>query len=320
MTATAVALVARSGLIEAEHTASVAACDPRGRLTGVAGDVERRFFARSSAKPFQAKVAQSLGAALGPEQLAVACASHDGDPIHVALVREMLESAGLKESDLKCPPARPLSKSADRRRAAAGDLTARRVYNNCSGKHAAMLRACVAQGWDPASYLSPEHPLQQAVAAEMTSIGALADGATGIDGCGVPVFRVTTVSLARAFASLSVSEGYLEIRTAMHRFPALVSGVGAADAAVAIELHAVAKRGAEACLGVAVHGFGAIAVKVWDGSDRGVAPLLAATLDELGWVPHGGADRLGMALARPVLGGEEPVGSVRGVVQLREAK
>jgi L-asparaginase II len=320
VTGAASAFVARSGLIEAEHAASVAVCDPRGRSTWVAGDAERRFFARSSAKPFQAKVAQSLGAALGPEQLAVACASHDGDPIHVALVGEMLESAGLRESDLKCPPDRPLSRSADRRRAAAGDLAARRVFNNCSGKHAAMLRACLAQGWDPAGYLSPEHPLQLAVAAEMASVGALVEGATGIDGCGVPVFRVTTASLARAFALLSVSDAYLEIRTAMHRFPALVSGAGLPDAAVAIELHAVAKRGAEACLGVAVHGFGAIAVKVWDGSDRGVGPLLAATLDQLGWVPHGAADRLGMALARSVLGGEEPVGSVRGVVKLREAK
>jgi L-asparaginase II len=314
----ATAFVERGGVIESEHIASVAVCDSRGRLVHAAGDVERRFFARSAAKPFQAKVSQSLGAALGPEQLAVACASHDGDPIHVGLVREMLESAGLSEADLQCPPSRPLSKAADRRRAATGDVGERRVLHNCSGKHAGMLRACRAQGWELDSYRSPDHPLQRTVAAEMAAVGALVEGPIGVDGCGVPVFPVTTESLAHAFAHIWSVEEYEPVRSAMHRFPALVSGVGNHDAAVASDLNAVAKRGAEACLGVAVRGFGAVAIKIWDGSDRAVAPTLAATLHQLGWVPRGAADRLGMALARPVLGGGDPVGSVRGVVEFRE--
>lgn len=312
------AVVVRSGVIEAEHLASVAVCRPDGTLIHAAGDVGRSFFARSSAKPFQAKVSQQLGAGLGPEHLALACASHDGDPIHVALVRDMLHSAGLDESNLGCPPARPLSLRSDRRLAGAGDLEPRRLFNNCSGKHAAMLRAAHRQGWDLASYLSPDHPLQQAIAGELAEVGATVGGEVGIDGCGAPVFEVSTESLARGFARLSVADEYATIRTSMHRFPALVSGVGRHDAVTATELHAVAKRGAEACLGVAVFGFGAIAIKIWDGADRAVGPILSAVLDRLGWVPHGALARLGMELAQTVLGGGAVVGSVRAEIEFDE--
>jgi L-asparaginase II len=93
----------RSGLAETTHDGAVAVVDQTGALVAASGDIDRPFYIRSSAKPFQATIAQEAGANLGPLQMAMACASHRGFPVHIALVRSMLEDAGLDESDLRCP-------------------------------------------------------------------------------------------------------------------------------------------------------------------------------------------------------------------------
>jgi L-asparaginase II len=311
-------LVERSGLTEAEHSVSVAVADSTGSLTAVAGPQDRAFFARSVIKPFQATVAIESGAVLAPEELAVACASHDGNPVQVALVEGMLRSGGLSLDHLRCPPARPLSSNADRLLASRGRTGAEAVLHNCSGKHAAMLLASEAQGWDLDTYLDPDHPLQRAIAEEVGRAGAVVEGPIGVDGCGSVTFPVSVGSLAKAFASLVGSSRYRAVAEVMHRYPALVSGVGNHDAAVATELHAAAKRGAEATLAVGVFGFGSIAIKIWDGGDRAVAPVLESVLDQLGWVPRGAQERLGMLLARPVFGGGHAVGALRARVELIE--
>jgi L-asparaginase II len=190
--------------------------------------------------------------------------------------------------------------------------------HNCSGKHAAMLRGSLAQGWDLATYVDPHHPLQQAIAAELRRVGAIVDDAIGVDGCGSVTFSVSVRSLAKAFAALVSSSRYRTVAEAMHRYPALVSGVGNHDAAAATELHAVAKRGAEATVAVGVFGFGSIAIKIWDGGNRAVGPVLESVLDQLGWAPTGARERLGTLLARPVLGGGRVVGELRADVELIE--
>lgn len=306
------AVVERSGLDEAFHSGCVVAVDTDGRIVARFGDVDRPFYARSSAKPFQAAGAVESGVEMPPEHLAVACASHDGTPVHVAIVRQILAEGGLDETALGCPPDRPLSAAADRAWAASGEVDAQRVFHDCSGKHAAMLRACVAQGWDTATYLRPDHPLQRRLFAVMSEIGALVDDAVGVDGCGAPVFRVSAHSLARAYTRIDTLR-FHRIRTAMHRYPALVSGVGNADAEIAVALDAVAKRGAEGLLAVAVAGRGALVVRCWDGSERAVAVAAGHALRRLGWTDE--RSPLPARLARPVRGGGAVVGSVRPVFE-----
>jgi L-asparaginase II len=309
-------VVERSGLDEAFHDGCVVAVDPDGRTIGTFGDVDRPFYVRSSAKPFQATVSVELGAELPPEHLAVACASHDGTPVHVEIVRRILADGGLDETALGCPPDRPVSRNADRHWASRGSTDPARVFHNCSGKHAAMLRACVAQRWDIDSYLDPNHPLQRAQLDMMRDVGALVDESVGVDGCGAPVFRVTAHSLARAFIRMDTRR-FERVRTAMHRYPALVSGDGNADAEIAVGLDAVAKRGAEGLLAVAVAGRGSLVVRCWDGSERAVAAAAGHALRRLGWID----DRMPLAgrLRRDVRGGGEVVGSVRPVFEFEMA-
>ncbi len=276
------------------------------------GDTDRLFFLRSSAKPFQAAVCQALGAGLSPEWLAVACASHDGDPVHLAVVEAMLASAGLTADALRCPPAAPLGRGSRARYGGASTL-----IHNCSGKHAAMLAACVAQGWETETYLDPDHPLQLAIATEMVALFGPDTLPVGVDGCGAPVFRGSAASLAAGFSRLGVDPGYDEVLTAMLRYPALVSGVGNLDAGLAVWLGGVAKRGAEGCIALLLPGRGAIGLKVWDGNESRALPVaLVGVLDAMGWIPKGSRGMVEEMARRPVLGGGQPVGSVLAEFEL----
>jgi L-asparaginase II len=306
----------RSGLVETVHDGAVAIVSASGDLIASYGDIDRPFYFRSSAKPFQAAVSQACGAGLGREQIALACASHDGEPVHVALVESILASAGLTANDLRNPPGWPLAGSAQRRLAASGHTAASRLWHNCSGKHAAMLAATVASGWDPSTYLSPDHPLQVRITDSIRDVAGPVEP-IGVDGCGAPVFATTARGMGRAFARLSVADEFLEIFDAMHAFPALVSGVDNVDAAIATQLDAVAKRGAAGAIGIGLRGRLGIAVKVWGGSGliAGVAGL--AALDQLGALTPFARERLQPHSHPVVKGGGEAVGRFEPRLELR---
>jgi L-asparaginase II len=306
----------RSGLVETVHDGAVAIVSASGELIASYGEIDRPFYFRSSAKPFQAAVSQACGAGLAREQIALACASHDGEPVHVALVESILASAGLTANDLRNPPGWPLSGSAQRRLAASGQTTPSRLWHNCSGKHAAMLAATVASGWDPATYLDPHHPLQALITDSIRSVAGPVEP-IGVDGCGAPVFATTARGMGRAFARLSVADELLEIFDAMHAFPALVSGVDNVDAAIATQLNAVAKRGAAGVIGIGLRGGLGIAVKVWGGSGlvAGVAGL--AALDQLGALTPFARERLQRHSHPVVKGGGQAVGRFEPRLELR---
>lgn len=310
------ARVVRSGVTESVHDGAIAVVDGGGRVIATQGDVDRRFFARSSIKPFQAHVSQASGAGLPPEWLAVASSSHDGTPTQLAIVRVMLESVGLTESDLGCPAAWPLAMSSRSRLLLGGQAHPLAIYHNCSGKHAGFLRASLASGWDRASYLSPDHPIQTRVRELLEEVTGERDVALGVDGCGAPTPTISAIGLARAFSRLGNDERFAEVFTVMHRYPRLVSGVGRADAEVAIATHSVAKSGAEGSIGIALRNRGAIAVKVLDGSDRAIGPVAAAVLSDLGWITPRMGERLAAALRVPMSGGGRDVGSVEPLVDL----
>lgn len=281
-----------------------------------AGEIDRPFFLRSSAKPFQAYVSQKFGAALTPLELAMASASHRGQPVQVALLESMLQKAGLDESALRCPPDWPLSSDAARRLSLGGAGKPRRIWHNCSGKHAGFLRACVAQGWPLESYLDPDHPLQVRVVEFVSELGEYPVEPVGVDGCGAPVLRTTARAMSRLFAHLASEPTLRDVFSAMHRYPALIGCNGEGDSTIAMAINAVAKAGAQGCIGVGVDDRVGIAVKSWDGLGDIASVGAVAALDGLGELTAT-AGRTLSHVARPeVLGGGEGVGATEPRLEL----
>jgi L-asparaginase II len=298
----------RSGLVEARHPVTVAAVDAAGSVVFRSGGAQDTpFFMRSAAKPFQAAVSLRHAPPLAPEQLAVAAASHGGQPVHVALARGILAEAGLGPEHLLCPPDWPATPEARRRLAAAGETAPQRLYHNCSGKHAAMLRACAARGW-PLSYLDPAHPLQQEIRSEVAGSTGGAVDPVGVDGCGVPTFRSTTAGLAAAFARLAVDPALAPVASAMARFASLTADGERPEAQLARWCHAAVKGGAAGCIGVAWFGGLGVAAKCWTGHSEPAVVAVIAALRHLGALGAYPAEMLAAVAAPAVLGGGNPVG------------
>ncbi len=303
--------VERSGLVEARHPVTVAAADSSGTVLATFGaDLDRRFFYRSAVKPFQASISQRLGAELSPEQLAIATASHGGQPVHLAYVADMLGEFGLREENLACPPAWPMSPSAVRRAGAAGWASPRRLAHNCSGKHAAMLRACVALD-GPLHYTERDHPLQKEIASFLAETTGDDGGPVGVDGCGVPTFGGTVVGLATAYAALASDPRLSEVAQASSRFAALTADGDREEARLARWIPAVVKSGAMGCLGLAhVSGVG-IAAKAWTGVLQVAVIGVIEMLRRLRLLPAYPELALAELARPPVFGGELRVGTIR---------
>jgi L-asparaginase II len=244
--------------------------------------------------------------------LAMAAASHLGEPMHIELVRAMLADGGLTEAALACPPSLPIAVPARDAVLRAGGR-AERVYMNCSGKHTGMLLTCVAAGWPTEGYVEPGHPLQVRIRSVVEELTGEPVAAVGVDGCGAPVFALSLYALAGAFLRLVQAEpGTPEraVADAMRGYPELMSGTGALDARVMRAVPgALAKSGAEGVCALAVPGLGALALKIDDGAERGRRPVLVAALRRLG-VPE---DILASLGEEPVLGGGRRVGVVHPI-------
>ena len=299
----------RSGVVEAVHRGSVAVAGRDGTLVAWAGDPERVTFARSSMKPLQAAVSLTLsGEDLPDDELAVMCASHNGEPAHLRAVDALLDRAGLSRSALRTPPGLPI----DRESALAAGAPEPALHN-CSGKHAGMLLACVRRGFDVATYPDPDHPLQVAV---LDAVRAVAGEPTavGVDGCGVPVHALPLRAMAATFASLAtgVGEGFGRVVESMRAEPYLVAGRDRVCTALMQRVDdLVVKVGAEGlvCAGIPSRGLG-VAVKVEDGGSRAADPALLRSLRGLGVLDGVGDGELERFARPPVLGGGRPVGSL----------
>ncbi|MFZ0625493.1 MAG: asparaginase [Acidimicrobiia bacterium] len=307
----------RSGLVETLHNGAVAVMSRDGSLLAHAGDIDRPFFLRSAAKPFQAAVAHGLGADLTSLELAVASASHEGLPVHVALVGSILARSGLDSSNLGCPPAWPISSEEVRRLARAGNTHPRPIWHNCSGKHASWLRASQERNWPLSTYLEPEHPLQRAIIESVSALGDMSAGPVGVDGCGAPVMRTTTRVMARLFAALGNEPTLQAVFVAMHRYPAMTSGWDKSDSRLAVVSNVAAKRGAEGCLGLATHHGPGVAVKSWDGSEGVASVTMAAVLTEIAVGSSYVADQLSPMTRAPIPGGGREVGALESRLELK---
>jgi L-asparaginase II len=301
--------VVRGGVVESAHRGHLLALDGGGVPVAQVGDPDVVLLPRSSLKPVQAVAMLRAGVELDGELLALACASHSGEPRHLDGVRRILAGAGRTEDDLANTADLPLGAEVGAAWRAAGHGPSP-LAQNCSGKHAAMIATCVAAGWPVEGYRDPAHPLQKAirdVVGELTGDGDPVH--TTVDGCGAPLYSCTLAGLARAFARLVRSApGTPEHRvaTAMAAHPAWVGGTGRTATDLMAGLPGlVCKDGAEGVCAAALPDGSALAVKVLDGSARPVPVVVTAALRALGADVPADLGRVA------VLGGGEPVGEVR---------
>lgn len=296
--------VVRSGYVEGTHTGSIVVLGSTGETVLALGEVDRPIFPRSTNKPLQAVGLLAAGWQPADDQaLALATASHSGEPAHLDVVRGMLAAAGLDEQSLGCPPMLPLSEAAAHALLAAGEPPTR-LTMNCSGKHAAMLACAVAGGWPTSTYLDAQHPVQRALRRTLEDLSGEPVRHLAVDGCGAPQHALSLRGLARAFTALVQNNA--RVADAMRRNPWLVGGTGR-DVTVLMERvpGLVAKDGAEGVYAVALADGSAVALKIEDGAARARTPVLVAALRRLG------VEGLDDLATTPVLGGGVPVGEVR---------
>ena len=298
--------VERSGFVESRHRGSVAALAADGSAALRLGSPGTAVFPRSANKPMQAIAMVRHGLGVENELLALSSASHSGEDFHVDGARKILATAGLTADDLQCPPQWPL----DLELALVREKS--RLRMNCSGKHAAMLATCVVNGWPTGSYLDPAHPLQVAVRETVTELTGDEITATGVDGCGAPLFAITLTGLARAFRAIVLAEpGTPERRVAdaMRAYPQWTSGTDRDERRLMDAVPGLlVKCGAEGIDAFAFADGRTGAIKIDDGAMRARTPVTVATLRALG--AKGVPDALATV---PVHGGESVVGEIRAV-------
>ncbi|MEO5510423.1 MAG: asparaginase [Longimicrobiales bacterium] len=294
-TAPGVVRVWRGDVIESRHRVHVAVVGADGSLRCFAGDPSLVVFARSAVKLVQAiplledGVAEAFGFTI-PE-LALCCASHSGEPMHVELAASMLRKIGAGEESLACGPHAPYYEGAADALRAEGREPGR-LHNNCSGKHAGMLALARHHGWPLAGYHELDHPVQQRMLAEIARWGGISERAiaTAVDGCAVVTFGLSVEVLARTFARFATAARRnngmaARVVQAMVQNPAVVAGTNRLCTALVEATHGriFAKVGAEGvyCAGVPGAELG-IALKVEDGAGRAAETALLAVLHQLG--------------------------------------
>lgn len=230
--------VTRGTIVESRHRGHVAAVNGAGVMTAYLGDPETVTYLRSSAKPFQAIPLVASGAAdrfgLSEPEIAIACASHNGEPIHTSAVLSILNKIGLGPEALKCGAHEPFSAEETRKLRARGEEPSV-LHNNCSGKHAGMLALALHLGAPTESYDQIDNPIQRLIRDVVAQFSGVAaeDLAIGIDGCGVPVFGMSIRAMARMYARLVAPSSTLDasihaackrIVEAMITYPELIGG------------------------------------------------------------------------------------------------
>jgi len=305
--------VYRGGLVESVHRGSIAVVDSRGTLLAYAGDPAMRACLRSAAKPFQAIPLLEYGGSdefeLTPEEIALTCASHGGEPMHVATAAALLRKGEFDEEDLQCGAHLPFDEKSAADLRASGEPPSP-LHNNCSGKHAGMLLATQVMDVASANYIDATHPLQVLMRSTLADFADVQpeDVPMAIDGCGVPAFFLSLHRTAFAYARLmsGAIEQYAEstsrVVSAMTSFPEYVAGNWSMTTPLmsAFDGDVLGKEGAEGFYAMAISpricsgltgrlpladdaaAIG-IALKIEDGSmERGRNPVILRALELLG--------------------------------------
>ena len=289
----------RGGTLECQHLGSVAVVNSAGRLLAQAGDPQFMTFTRSTLKALQAlpfmesNGPQQFG--FGTDHIAMLCASHNGEDMHVTAAQQMLEKADLNYTALRCGCHVPGIFSQLDIAPPAGLVFDER-HNNCSGKHAGFLAYCVQHGLSLDDYIAPEHPLQQAIRRDVArAVGMEADDMkAGTDGCSAPNYAMPLANLALGYARLAsgardteFGESFAQLGEAMTSHPDLVSGTGRNDLAFMQVGRGdwVTKIGADGVQVVGSKSRGeALAIKIIDGNKTALHATTVEVLDQLGWL------------------------------------
>lgn len=306
------AVVSRSGVDESVHFGALVALNAHGHVEFSVGDPHVTVYPRSSTKPFQAVAMVNAGLQLPPEELAIVCASHNGEDQHLATVRSVLQKAQLDETALANTADYPLHVPSAYHAIQHGQSKSA-LQMNCSGKHAGMLLTCVTNNWPLTTYLQPEHPLQAAITDSVTALTGEPPVAIGVDGCGAPAHVMSLVALARGLRAIAVGDAGdagNQVFTAMSQHAYLVGGDGRHVTVIVSHIpRLIAKDGAESVYVAATSDGHAVALKLADGSGRATPTVLLAALSRLG-VDTSGVPK---SITEVVLGHGQPVGRVRAV-------
>jgi L-asparaginase II len=307
-------LVRRGELVESEHRVAYAVATADGRLLHAAGDVDRPVYPRSAVKPLQAIPLLESGAAerfaVSERELALACASHSGEPEHVGLVEAWLARLGLDGSALECGAHPPLHGPSAEHLVAMG-RPPERAHNNCSGKHAGMITLARHLDAPVPGYSRADHPVQRQVAEVLRALTGLSElPAAAVDGCGIPTFSIPLGRLALAMARFghpaelpaARAQACRRLRAAMRAHPHLVAGTDRVCTEIMTAVPRVlVKTGAEGVYAAVLpeRRLG-LALKVADGAGRAASVALLALLQALGALDAGATGALAHR-ARPEL-------------------
>lgn len=316
------AVIERNGFVESRHAGSAIVLSPDGEIARALGDVHSPIFPRSTLKPFQALASMTSGAPLRGEDAAIATASHSGTAAHVALVRGLLARASVPVDALGCPAALPIDRAAREQVIRSGGA-AEPVYMECSGKHAAMLVACAANGWPLDGYLELDHPMQRKVLDVLERFTGERPVASGVDGCGAPVHAISLAGLGRGIHKITTAQAsspfalYREaaaLTEAVREHAWAAGGPGRPDTVSIERLGVFAKIGAEGVMVMTAPNGSTVAVKVLDGSPRATAIVALRLLAGEGALEHAAIDAVQAELDLWVMGGDRPVGEIRATV------
>lgn len=313
------AVVTRNGFVESRHAGSAVVLAPDGEPLVTLGTPDARILTRSAMKPLQSLAMHSGGLQLdADDERAISLASHSGTDAHVEIVRRVLARGGLSEDQLQCPADWPLSDRAKLDLARSGGEPSA-VRHCCSGKHAAMLRTCVAAGWPTDEYLAPGHPLQQLIRDTVQRFTGESPDPARIDGCGAPTYAISLTGLARAIRRMAVSEATspfplqrqaAALLTAARAHGWVVGGHGAGDTVLIDKLGVFSKFGAEGTVVVATPTGHVVAVTMLDGSTRAVHAVAAELLVQVGVITRESFNEAARSLRLAVFGGGKTVGAV----------
>ena len=284
-------IVRRGREEESVHCGRAVVATATGETVLAIGDIASPVFPRSAIKPLQAIPLVASGAAkkfgLSDAEIALACGSHVGSPLHVATTKSILKKIGSSQNDLECGVHWPLDSGESRALAARGEEPSV-LHNNCSGKHCGFLAVGAVRGLDTVGYVDASHPIMREVTYAISlMIGVELDESQAcVDGCAIPAFSMPLVSVATGFARLGAGEGLSpslacsakRIRTAIVQNPIMLSGKGRVDTSITAECHGevFVKSGAEGVMAASIPALGyGLAVKIDDGAQRAATAVMA---------------------------------------------
>ena len=299
---TPLAKLERDGIAESFHFGVAVLVGPNGQVLESHGDNQKPIYPRSALKPVQALVMRELGLELSGAELVLSMASHLGTTSHIDAVDRILEAFQLSRSDLMCPRAFPGNPKA---RAESNEMS--RIAMNCSGKHASFLATCQLNGWDLKTYLDPAHPLQLKMLEKTEQLSGERVANTTVDGCGAPLFAISTLGLAKAISGFS-KQGQ-DLVAAAKDNPWAIGDAGGADS-LFLEQGVMAKIGAEGVFVVSTDSHHSVAVKIADGNLRAAPAIALELLKKHNLTTEDAYLSLQAAVYPKVLGGDQEIGKL----------